>query len=124
MLNLLNPGVDTNWVDRIIVEPGDKMLFHKRGTFIHECELSESGCKFRFYDNIPHDWRGPFQLNVKWTFGDRIKSYSENEFIVDTNLLRFGFNKTRPQYRVRITLNSDLAYQNEYDMSQLLDSIF
>ena len=114
LLTLLKPATIDRWIGRIVLE-GRRQFFYKRGTFVQEVALTSTSSQFTFYSNIPIDWRGPFELYVRWESDDWSGYHANAEFTVDPDPLEIGLGDPKPSYRVRVTLNGDLAYQGEFD---------
>ena len=124
LLDLLDKEAESKWVDNILVDQGDKGLFHKRGTFLQECELEEDRCSFKFYDNIRSDWRGPFDLKIRFSAPSWNQRFRDKNYTVGSDRLKLRFKDPHPDYRVRVSLNGDLSYQSEFNLSGLTESIF
>ena len=115
LLNLLAPEVRTRWVNRIHVDEGSLRLFYKRGTFVQDANLSPTESHFVFYPNIEPNMRGPFALQIEWILDAPPKTYTTSEFMVTTHPEEFELGDASLKYRVRLTLNGDLAYLGEFD---------
>ena len=124
LLNLLVPNVRAGWVKRIHVDEGRRRLFHKRATFVQDANLSSTESHFVFYSNIKSNMQGPFELQIEWIFDGRTAKHTNPEFMVTTSPSEFEFGDPSLQYRVRVTLNGDLAYLGEYDDDFASDMVF
>ena len=118
LLNLLKPEVKSKWFERTHVDLGDRQCFYKLGTFVESVWLSSAESQFKFYSNNEQSMRGPFCLQIKWSFNGRYAVYSKDEFYATTrsekfNLRRLNFETKK--YRVTVTLNGDLAYIGNFN---------
>lgn len=117
LISLLDPAVAERWRKRIILESGGQVFFFKRGTHVEDVVLEPGHSRFTFYSNIALDLRGPFALRIEWKYPDGTGASYENggnPFTVGTAPLRIRLGAQYPSYRVRMTLNGDLAYQGEF----------
>ena len=124
LLTLMVPEVRTRWIKRIHVDKGRKRLFYKRGIFVQEANLSLTESHFVFYLNDEPSMRGPFELQIEWTLNNTTATHTNPAFIVANHPEEFEFDDAWPKYRVRVTLNGDLAYLGEYDDDLASDMVF
>ena len=68
--------------------------------------------------------RGPFELRIKWILDGHPETSTNPEFMVTDHPEEFEFNNASPKYRVRVTLNGDLAYLGEFDDDLASDMVF
>ena len=126
LLKLLTPDVRDKWIERVCVDEGRRRLFYRRGTFVQHTDLSLDRTRFVFYSNmISSDMRGPFALEIEWTTpDDRRAIHKDPEFIVANHPKQFLLRRAMPAYKVKVTLNGDLAYLGEFDKDSALDDLF
>ena len=124
LLNLLVPNVRARWVKRIHVDEGRRRLFYKRGTFVQDANLSRTESHFVFYSNIESNMRGPFELQIEWILDGHPAKHINPKFMVTTSPCEFKLGDPSLQYRVRVTLNGDLAYLGEFDADLASDMVF
>ena len=124
LLNLLTSKVRTRWIKQIHVDEGRNLLFEKRGTFVQDANLSSDGSHFVFYSNTPSDMRGPFELQIEWISDSYLNPHTNSKFMVTNHPEEFKFKNALPKYRVRVTLNGDLAYLGEFDNDLASDMVF
>ena len=126
LLNLLEPQVRQRWIKRICVDEGRRFLFNKLGTFVQSTDLSPELTRVVFYSNTSSlHMRGPFVLQIEWTAPDGWRdTHTDPEFIVGHNPNQFSPRRPMPAYRVKITLNGDLAYLGEFDEDLASDDLF
>ena len=114
-LNLLEAKVRSKWISRIHVDEGQRRLFYKRGIFVEGADLSHKKSRLFFYTNIGDAMRGPFNLHIAWTSNKSLREYTYPEFVVSKDPLVIRLPKKSSRYRLRITLNGDLAYFGVFD---------
>ena len=124
LLNLLASEVRTRWIERIRVDGGKGRFFYQRATFVQAANLSPTESHFVFYSNIPSDMRGPFELRIKWILAGPGLGHTNPKFMVTDHPEEFEFKDALPKYRVRVTLNGDLAYLGEFDNDLASDMVF
>ena len=115
LVNLLLPEVRPAWISRIHVDEGRRRLFHKRGTFVQEVDLARAESRLVFYANTEPGMRGPFELHIEWILNDRKRTHKNAVFQVGKQPEVFNLGQGAPRYRVRVTLNADLAYLGTFD---------
>ena len=115
LLNLLGDEARERWVKRIHVDEGHRRMFEKRGTFVQRAELSSEASQFLFYSNIGSDMRGPFELTIEWSFGDRTAHARQEDFTVSNRPIAYSLNPPAPRYDVRVMLDGNLAYLGDFD---------
>ena len=112
--SLLQPEARNQWSDKIGL--GAKLNLHFRHwTFVEEVELNSKRIKFRF--NPSSKTPGPFKTRVEIRREEADKNYfwEESSFLVNSTLtLDISGIKHMHTYRVRLLLNDDLAYANQY----------
>ena len=124
LLNLLGSKIRATWIKRIIVDEGRQRLFYKRGTFVKDVYLSSSESHFVFYFNIEPNMRGPFELHIGWRLDGQDATRTESKYMVGDRPMVFRFKCVWPKYRVRVTLNGDLAYLGKFDEDLASDMVF
>ena len=115
LLNLLGPKARARWLKMIRVDEGDRRMFEKRGTFIKKAKLSSTKSQFLFYMNNFPNMRGPFDLTVEWTFGERTVRERKNGFLVSKQPVAYSISRPVPRYQVRVLLDGYLAYLGDFD---------
>ena len=115
LLNLLTPEASARWLKMIRVDEGDRRMFEKRGTFVKKARLSSTKSQFLFYMNNFPNMRGPFDLTVEWTFGERTGRKHQDGFFVSNRPVAYSLNSAAPRYRVRVLLDGNLAYLGDFD---------
>lgn len=115
LLSLLPPRVRMYWQGKIILERPGRELFHKRGTFVESVELGADRSKFTLYANIRPEFRGPFHVRVEWETSGWTAKWEQENFYVKAEPLAFALGKIpRPEYRVRLEIDSALAFHGHY----------
>ena len=115
LLNLLSPQARRQWIRKIQVDEGHRRMFQKRGTFVQRAELSSTGSRFLFYSNIGSEMRGPFDLSIEWSVEGRTASARQEAFAVSSRPVAYSLNPPASRYRVRVTLDGNLAYLGAFD---------
>ncbi len=115
LLNLLAQQVRSQWMPRTHVDEGHRRLFQKLGTFVQSADLSRTASRFVFYPNIEQGMRGPFQLHIEWVSDDRKRIHKNPIFVVSTRPEIFNLGQGASRYRVRVSLDGDLAYLGKFD---------
>ena len=115
LLSLLSDDVRDRWLKSIHVDEGRRRMFEKRATFVRQVELSNDKSGFHFYSNIDSDMRGPFELAIEWSAGNRTARAGMDGFTVSDSPVAYPLNPPAPRYRVRVTLDGNLAYQGHFD---------
>ena len=115
LLNLLSTQARCQWIERTHVDEGHRRMFEKRGTFVQRAELSSTGSQFLFYSNIVSDMRGPFDLTIEWSVDGRTARARSKHFAVSERPVLYTLNPPAPKYRVRVSLDGNLAYLGDFD---------
>lgn len=115
LLNLITAEVRDRWLRKIHVDEGHRRMFEKRGTFVQRAELSRDRSQFLFYSNINSNMRGPFDLTIEWSFGDRTASARQENFMASSRPVVCSLDRPRSRYRVRVMLDGNLAYLGDFD---------
>lgn len=114
LYSLLQPEARNQWSDKIGL--GAKLNLHyRRWTFVEEVELSSKRIQFRF--NPSSITPGPFKTRVEIRSEETSKNYfwEESSFLANSTLT-FDISRIKHMhtYLVRLLLNDDLAYVNQY----------
>ena len=115
LVNLLEREARNRWLGKIHVDEGHRRMFQKRGTFVQRAELSSDESQFLFYSNIDPAMKGPFDLAIEWRFGGRTASARRESFTVSGRPVAYSLSPPAPGYRVRVTLDGNLAYLGDFD---------
>ena len=115
LLNLLCPEAKFEWISRIYVDEGRRRLFQKRGTFVQRVDLECAESRFVFYPNGDLGMRGPFDLRIEWILDNNTRTHNKEQFLVTTHPEVFNLGHELSQYRVRLTLDDELAYLGSFD---------
>ena len=99
-------------------------MFEKRGTFVQRAELSSEASRFLFYSNIGSSMRGPFDLMIEWSFGERTARARQERFTVSSRPVAYSLNPPAPRYEVRVVLDGNLAYLGDFDERYESDLLF
>ena len=59
--------------------------------------------------------RGPFDLRIEWSVEDRTASARREDFTVSSRPVAYSRNPPAPRYRIRVTLDGNLAYIGAFD---------
>ena len=115
LLNLLLDEVRDRWLNKIHVDEGHRRMFEKRGTFIQRTVLSSEASQFLFYSNIGSSMRGPFDLKIEWSLGERTAYARQERFTVSNRPVAYSLNPPVARYQVRVMLDGNLAYLGDFD---------
>ncbi len=124
LLNLLSPQAKNRWPRRIHVDEGHRRMFEKRGTFVQTADLSSDKSRFRFYPDIEASMQGPFDLAIEWSSGDRTAGARQEDFMVSSRPVTYRLRQAASRYKVRITLDDNLAYLGTFDEQYKSDLLF
>ena len=115
LLSLLSPDARDRWLKKTLVDEGHRRMFEKRGTFVQRAELSSEASQFLFYSNVDPTMRGPFDLTIRWLFGDRSARARQKRFTVSNRPIAYSLNRPAPRYQVCVKLDGNLAYLGDFD---------
>jgi len=115
LLNMLAPEAKDQWLKRIHVDEGYRIMFEKRGTFVKKARLSSGESEFVFYLADDSDMRGPFNLAVQWTIGGRMLKKRMEGFMVSKQPVVYSLSRPESRYQVRLFLDGNLAYLGDFD---------
>ena len=115
LLNLLSDDAWDRWLRKIHVDEGHRRMFEKRGTFVQRAELSDDRSQLVFYSNFEPGMGGPFELVIEWSFEEGMAHARDEHFTVSSRPIVYSLTRPASRYRVRVTLDGNLAYLGEFD---------
>lgn len=124
LLNLITAEARDQWLGKIHVDAGHRRMFEKRGTFVQRADLSSHQSQFLFYSNIDPDMRGPFDMNIEWSFSGRTESVRQDTFVVSSRPVVYSLAPPWQRYQVRVMLDGNLAYLGDLDEHYESDLVF
>ena len=124
LLHLLSPQARRGWLRKVRVDEGGRRIFQKRGTFVQRAELSASRSQFQFYLTDESEMRGPFELRVERTVEGRTSRARREDFVVSGKRVVYRLDEPVRSYRVRVTLDGNLAYLGEFDQGSDSGGLF
>jgi hypothetical protein len=109
----LPPEIKQTYQSKII-STARNTLFLRQHTFIETARLSETSARFHFSPETQSP--GPFYLKVEINpYNSRRVHAEKDDFKVDPrNPLVVRFPTSIPNYRIRLSLDNHVAYENEY----------
>jgi len=111
LIHLLPTFVSRRWNKKILVESKSD-LFHRKWSFLETVELTSSQLTLHF---SPDTWTsGPFDLEIRIIDLATKQVSSHKEVANVSGIRRFRFTREFKHYKVKVELDGDLAYQNEY----------
>jgi len=109
--HLLPAAISSRWNKKILVESKSD-LFHRKWTFVETVELSSSQLTLHF---SPDTWTpGPFDLEIQTLDLIASRPYHHKERTTVSGIRRFRFAREFNHFEVKVELDGDLAYQNQY----------
>ena len=118
LVSLLDSTAKNRWISRIIVDEGAGRLFNKQGVYIQKVTLSAEASEFIFSADVEPEWRGPFQLYIRWD--PEGWHFRRDNFRTGRRSLAIRLPSASEFYQVRLRMNGDLAFSGEYHDSQSL----